>query len=63
MDDYRLGIYHLAECTLVETSNAQTYVVLHTWTYRVTHLLADLGRVDLDLGCSTGRWAVLQLRT
>ena len=30
--------------------------------YRVTHLLVDLGRVDLDLGCSTGRWAVLQLR-
>ena len=29
--------------------------------YRVTHLLADLGWVDLDLGCSTGRWAVLQL--
>ena len=23
--------------------------------YRVTHLLADLGWVDLDLGCSTGR--------
>ena len=30
--------------------------------YRLTHLLADLGWVDLDLGCSTGRWAVLQLR-
>ena len=30
--------------------------------YRVTHLLADLGWVDLDLGCSTGRWAGLQLR-
>ena len=30
--------------------------------YRVTHLLADLGWVDLDFGCSTGRWAVLQLR-
>ena len=28
--------------------------------YRVTHLLADLGWVDLDFGCSTGRWAVLQ---
>ena len=31
-------------------------------SYRVTHLLADLGWVDFDLGCSTGRWAVLQLR-
>ena len=31
--------------------------------YRVTHLLTDLGWVDLDLGCSTStdRWAVLQL--
>ena len=29
--------------------------------YRVAHLLTDLGWVDLDLGCSTGRWAVLQL--
>ena len=29
--------------------------------YRVTHLLADLGWVDLDLECSTGRWAVLQV--
>ena len=29
--------------------------------YRVTHLLTNLGWVDLDLGCSTGRWAVLQL--
>ena len=29
--------------------------------YRVTHLLTDLGWVDFDLGCSTARWAVLQL--
>ena len=29
--------------------------------YRVNHLLRDLGWVDLDLGCLTGRWAVLQL--
>ena len=29
--------------------------------YRATHLLADLGWVDFDLGCSTGHWAVLQL--
>ena len=28
----------------------------------MTHLLADLGWVDFDLGCSTGHWAVLQLR-
>ena len=28
----------------------------------MTHLLADLGWVDLDLGCSTGHWAVLQMR-
>ena len=25
--------------------------------YRVTHLIADLDWVDLDLGCSTDRWA------
>ena len=30
--------------------------------YSVTHLLADLGWVDFNLGCSTGCWAVLQLR-
>ena len=29
----------------------------HSRDYRVTHLLADLGWVDFDLGCSTGRWA------
>ena len=28
----------------------------------MTHLLADLGLVDFDLGCSTSRWAVLQQR-
>ena len=31
------------------------------YIYKVTHLLTDLGWVDLDLGCSTGRWAVLHL--
>ena len=28
--------------------------------YRVIHLLADLGLVDFDLGCSTGCWDILQ---
>ena len=32
-------------------------------SYRVAHLLADLGWVDFNLGCSTGRWAVLQLQS
>ena len=31
--------------------------VLLVIKYRVSHLVADLGWVDLDLGSSPGRWA------
>ena len=65
------GVFHTYKFTLLYSSKLEltTKNLYHQRTfwqndliYRVTHLLADLGWVDFDLGCSTGHWAGLQLR-
>ena len=61
--------FSLMALQMLFTTYSQFDVTIPRWdvkcwrgcVYRVTHLLADLGWVDLDLGCSNFAWAAPQL--